>query len=230
MLFRSLQSPADLTHIQGLIRAAALQKLNLHLPPAPASSANEPDDLRRKTEELVDGFVAQVLEGLRANISINGMDVVDAEMGDTMDVDKSAAGVEEVEYEDLDNKQREKLRVTIAKRDNLISKIATHRRGTAALASQRFREQFEAEVAEMARRKEESEALAAGMEGRESEIVGGDGLPLKRREEVEKSWERAVEGLLRLNTGLAETRARLERAGEVVGRSEERRVGKECPV
>jgi kinetochor protein Mis14/NSL1 len=30
-------------------------------------------------------------------------------------------------------------------------------------------------------------------------------------------WERAVEGLGRLDKGLPETRARLERAGEVVG-------------
>jgi len=34
---------------------------------------------------------------------------------------------------------------------------------------------------------------------------------------VERTWERAVEGLGRLNEGLPETRARLERCGDVVG-------------
>ena len=40
---------------------------------------------------------------------------------------------------------------------------------------------------------------------------------LQRQEEVERNWEKAVLGLQRLNQGLPETRARLERAGDVVG-------------
>jgi kinetochor protein Mis14/NSL1 len=42
-------------------------------------------------------------------------------------------------------------------------------------------------------------------------------IEIARDEEVRKNWERAVEGLGRLNKGLPETRARLERCGDVVG-------------
>jgi kinetochor protein Mis14/NSL1 len=40
---------------------------------------------------------------------------------------------------------------------------------------------------------------------------------VQREEEMRRNWERATEGLGRLNKGLPETRARLERAGDVVG-------------
>jgi kinetochor protein Mis14/NSL1 len=204
-----LQSPGDLTYIQAQIRNAARQKLDLHLPAV--SDGAEPDDLRRKTEELVDAFVAQVLEGMRHNISINGMDVVHgAENGA---VDGVVKGVEEEEFEDLDNKLRERLRTAIARRDALVGKIAQHRRTTPALASQRFRDQFgrEMEGLEAARAESEKNAIVLG----DGDVVGIEGL--KRQEEVERNWQRAVEGLERLNKGLPETRARLERCGDVVG-------------
>ena len=47
------------------------------------------------------------------------------------------------------------------------------------------------------------------------EMVLGAGM--QRGEEVRRNWERAVQGVGRLNKGLPETRARLERCGGVVG-------------
>ena len=43
------------------------------------------------------------------------------------------------------------------------------------------------------------------------------GAGMQRGEEVRRNWERAVMGVGRLNKGLPETRARLERCGGVVG-------------
>ena len=59
----------------------------------------------------------------------------------------------------------------------------------------------------------EKDAAAAG-DG-DGDVAGVEAL--QRQEEVERNWERAVTGLQRLNKGLPETRARLERAGDVVG-------------
>lgn len=201
-----LQSPADLHYIHTQIRTATQQKLDLHLPPTPTSA--EPDDLRTKTSAHLDTFVAAVLDGMARNVSVNGVDVTpeDALTGSAQD-----QTIEE--YEDLDYALREKLRTTIAKRDALISKIAMHRRGTAAEASRKFIEAFlaEGEAMEGARAEAEKKALGAGKEEALLEGVG-----LKRQEDVEAMWERALGGLSRLQTGLAETRARVERAGEVV--------------
>ncbi|KAH8724406.1 hypothetical protein GQ44DRAFT_563408, partial [Phaeosphaeriaceae sp. PMI808] len=215
-----LQSPADLTFLTSQLRAAARQKLDLHLPPVNDSS--EPDELRRHVEELVDSFVAQVLAGMRSNISINGIDLVShARAGEDADqngmVDKHMSmdtdnAVEKEEYEAFDDRLRAKLSSTVARRDALIGKISLHRRGTPALAAAAFQAQFE-------RENELLGGLQGGIGGSgEGEKEGGLDLgALEREEEVRRNWERAVEGLGRLNKGLPETRARLERCGDVVG-------------
>jgi kinetochor protein Mis14/NSL1 len=65
--------------------------------------------------------------------------------------------------------------------------------------------------------------LLADMEAAlgDGDVVGVEAL--EREDEVRRNWERAVEGLGRLDKGLPETRARLERAGEVVGYLGERK-------
>lgn len=47
-----LQSPADFTFLEGNVKRAARQKIDLHLPPS-AAPAGE-DELRKKVEELVE--------------------------------------------------------------------------------------------------------------------------------------------------------------------------------
>lgn len=212
-----LQSPGDLTYLTSQIRTAARQKLDLHLPAQPSDSA---DDLRAQTEVLVDAFVAQVLAGLRNNITINGLDVVAQSRGggfgedDEMEgvVAEGVHGVEEEEFEAFDEKLRVKLAKEVEKRDKLVASISKHRRETAKQSARQFEEQFqqETQVLEEQRREGAEKAQALSEEGELD-------IKIARDDEVRKNWERAVEGLGRLNKGLPEARARLERCGDVVG-------------
>jgi kinetochor protein Mis14/NSL1 len=215
-----LQSPQDLTYLTSQIRTAARQKLDLHLP---AQTSDTPDDLRAQTEVLVDAFVAQVLAGLKSNITINGLDVIAQARGggfggegaDAMEIDTEAGvgveGVEKEEFEAFDEKLRSRLADQVARRDKLVASISKHRRETPAAAARRWEEQFEREAEAMEAQKVKSLESAATVE------EGLLDVGLKREEEVRRNWEKAVEGLGRLNKGLPETRARLERCGDVVG-------------
>jgi kinetochor protein Mis14/NSL1 len=203
-----LQSPSDLTFLTTQLRTAARQKLDLHLPPV-ASDTSEPDELRRQVEDLVDAFVAQVLRGMRGNISINGNEIEPGVGEDEIDVMEGVVGgpgVEKEEYEVFDEKLRGKVGAAIARRDMLVGKISQHRRTTPSSAAQRFQEQWE---------RENEALLKQTVEEGDGEIADVKGV--QREEEMRRNWERATEGLGRLNKGLPETRARLERAGDVVG-------------
>jgi len=221
-----LQSPSDLTYLTSQIRHAAAQKLDLHLPPV-SGAPHPPDELRTHVGTLVDAFVADVLAGMRHNISINGIDVVArGRSGDEVDergepvaamadavVEDGAGAVEREEYEAFDEKLRSRLAAQVARRDALVAKVSAQRRTTAGAAAERWVERFEREE-ETSGREMEALERAAGMAGH-GEALGG--VEIVRAEEVQRSWERAVEGLVRLNKGLPETRARLERCGDVVG-------------
>lgn len=226
-----LQSPEDLTYLITRLRTAARAKLDLHLPPVSTTngSAQEPDDLRAQTESLVDAFVAQVVHGMRHNISINGLDVVDSSintnaedgvgngtssglgLGQTADK-VSGQDVETTVFEPYDEKLRARLAAATAQRDALVASISQHRRNTPGVAAARFESTFAMEGEVLGRAREEELSMAVEGEGQGGNVVG-----LERGEEVEGSWERAVRGLAGLNKGLPETRARLERCGDVVG-------------
>ncbi|KAL1793833.1 hypothetical protein ACET3X_007254 [Alternaria dauci] len=213
-----LQSPADLAYLTNQIRTAARQKLDLHLPPVPPTdqTANTPDELRRSVEDLVDTFIAQVLHGMRHNISINGLDVVQSASedvvgnGDGMDIDGRGEDVETIEYEAFDDKLRTQLSATVAKRDALIAKISQQRRTTPKVAAEEWIKRFEAESAVL-----QSAGQGGDVDAESDGVAGVEAL--QRQDEVERNWEKAVLALQRLNKGLPETRARLERAGDVVG-------------
>lgn len=227
-----LQSPADLAYLTAQLRTAARKKLDLHLPST--GSDNEPDELRTSVEALVDNFVAQILAGMRSNISINGLDVVPSSavgsMGDGENIDghlgDGAAAAAEEEYEPFDDKIRTKLGTTVAKRDALIAKISQYRRTIPASSSLAFEQNFLAEQEAQTQLYEamlrragtgtdaHADADAPSLDTSETLATIA---PLKRQEEVERNWERALDGLARLNKGLPETRARLERCGDVVG-------------
>lgn len=225
-----LQSPGDLTYLTSQIRTAALSKLDLHLPAQPSDSA---DDLRAQTSSLVDAFIASVLHGLKTNITINGVEVVPAARGggfgfgdpttaaatdaaygaERMETEGVPAGVEKEEFEAFDEKLRVRVAEAVAKRDRLVGAISKHRRETPVLAARRFEEAFEREndgFEGVVRAQVESARVDACADGPMD-------VSVKREEEVRRNWERAVEGLGRLNKGLPETRARLERCGDVVG-------------
>lgn len=203
-----LQSPADLTHLTSQLRTLARSKIDQAFPPQPAD-ATTPDELRQQVEALVDAFVAQILSGLRSNISINGVDVVPRGALDEHGMEEQVQGEETVieEFEPFDEKLRRRLGATVERRDKLVGEVSAMRRNTPAAAARRWEEAF-------AKGNEELDRVEKMDEDVEDESAFGT---MKRQEEVERNWERAVEGLGRLNKGLPETRARLERCGEVVG-------------
>jgi hypothetical protein len=71
-----LQSPADLAHLQTASQRAARQKINVAFPPA-AQEGGE-DELRKRVETLVKGYVDEVFRGVKANILVNGVEVTDS--------------------------------------------------------------------------------------------------------------------------------------------------------
>jgi kinetochor protein Mis14/NSL1 len=205
-----LQSPADLVYLHTKIRTAALSKLNLHLPPVADTSA--PDDLRAAVEAAVEAFVADVLKGVKGNVSVNGMEMVEDSEGEGKGGKEEGAKEAREEFEAFDEKLRARLAKAVQRRDALIRDISAHRRETALRAADEWRRRFEAEAA----RGVGAAYQVRGDGGQGQGAVGLD-VDMPRLDEVERSWERAVEGLARLNKGLPETRARLERAGDVVG-------------
>ena len=212
-----LQSTHDLTYLRDKIRSAALSKLNLHLPAVADTSSHGPDDLRCAVEAHVEAFVSAVLAGMQSNVSVNGMDLdLDVAGGGGMLGGAGRAGEEggeadvKEEFEAFDEKLRARLAKAVQRRDALVKEISAHRRETAARAAEEWRVRFEEEAA---RGVGSFEGASAGAGGEKAEID----VQVHRQDEVERSWARAVEGLARLNKGLPETRARLERAGDVVG-------------
>ena len=204
-----LQSPADLTHLTSQLRTLARAKIDQAFPPQPADNTS-PDELRLQVESLVDAFVAQILAGMRSNICINGVDVVPRGAVDEHGnfAEAADAGEDAVieEFEPFDEKLRRRLGAAVERRDKLVGEVSAMRRGTPAAAARRWEDEFTRGNAEL----EKVESVDEEME------EAGGLAAMKRQEEVERNWERAVEGLGRLNKGLPETRARLERCGEVV--------------
>ncbi|KAJ4303748.1 hypothetical protein N0V90_002649 [Kalmusia sp. IMI 367209] len=137
-----LQSPADLAYLTKQLRSLARQKLDLHLPAQPDASA--PDDLRAQVEAMVDAFVAQVLAGMRHNISINGIDVVARgavdEQGGVDAEDKENVEVVVEEFEAFDHKLTRELGDAVRRRDALVEKISRHRRETPGVAARGWEE------------------------------------------------------------------------------------------
>ena len=73
-----LQSPTDLAYLIALTQRAARQKIDVAFPPSAAPTNGEDDGMRRRVEELVSQFVDKTWEGVRMNVSCNGVDMVPA--------------------------------------------------------------------------------------------------------------------------------------------------------
>lgn len=194
-----LQSPADFTFLEGNVKRAARRKIDLHLPPSAAPVGE--DELRKKVEELVEQYIRNTFAAAKQNISINGMD--------TEEVERHEVGEE---FEPFDSRLKDRLEALTAQKNSLVEKVADLRRTAPALAAQAYQAAFlqESEQWEQEHRTREAKALQAS----DSVLDLGE---LRRWDEVQRTWERGAEGLGALKGGLPETRARLERAGEVVG-------------
>jgi hypothetical protein len=74
-----LQSPSDLSYLVALTQRAARQKIDVAFPPSAAPTNGEEDGMRRRVEELVSQFVEKAWEGVRLNVSCNGVDMAERE-------------------------------------------------------------------------------------------------------------------------------------------------------
>ncbi|TLD35297.1 putative kinetochore protein mis14 protein [Venturia nashicola] len=198
-----LQSAADLRHLQTLSQRAARQKINVAFPPT-AQEGGE-DGLRKRVEGLVGGYVEEVFCGVRSNILVNGVEV-----GGDGDGEGGGREVSE-EFEALDTRLAERIRVLEEQKEKLTEKVADLRRVGPEKAAKLFRERWAVEEAVFETQME----TGAGTDGQDGkgEI---DLVELKRWDDVQGTWEKGTEGLVKLKTDLTETVARLERAKGVV--------------
>jgi kinetochor protein Mis14/NSL1 len=74
-----LQSQADMQHLISVARRAARSKIDAAFPPSAAPKDGEDDGVRRRVEELVEGYIQDTFRGVREGVSINGVDLTGAE-------------------------------------------------------------------------------------------------------------------------------------------------------
>lgn len=74
-----LQSPADMQHLISVARRAARSKIDDAFPPSAAPKDGEDDGVRRRVEELVEGYIQDTFRGVREGVSVNGVDLTGRE-------------------------------------------------------------------------------------------------------------------------------------------------------
>ena len=201
----SLQSPADLLHLRATALKVAREKIDLHIPPS-----DQPDDMRKAVENYVDQFLDNTFRGVREGVEVNGLPGPEA---------VSWEG-DQQEYEEFDAKLASRITALHGRIEKLNLEVANQRREGVAKAAREYREKFAMWDRELAEREEEKikivEAAAEELESGKAEIWVDEAL--KGREEIARhTWQRALEGLKRLNegneSGLSATK---ERAGDAV--------------
>ncbi|KAF1816147.1 hypothetical protein P152DRAFT_427959 [Eremomyces bilateralis CBS 781.70] len=200
-----LQSPADLAYIESNVRRAASQKIDHALPPSAAPEGE--DELRKKVEGLIDEYVRTTFEGVRANVTVNGMDEKDG----IKPQDQGEAPT--LEFEPLDTRLADRIRALESTKESLTTKLADLRRTGPHPVAHTYQTQL------LARREQQDQQLAAQQETM-IEDAKGERLALTepaRGEEVAEMWEVGTGGLVELKGGLTETVGRVERAGRVGG-------------
>lgn len=221
----ALQSPADLLHLRAIALQAAREKIDLHIPPTnpePAPAAPE-HDLRKAVEAYVDAFLDATFRGVRAGVEINGLPGPDAVSwdGNNNGDGNGDADHHQEEYEDFDAKLAARITGLHSRIEGLNQEVAGLRREAVARAAGDFREGFGewdrglAEVEEKMGQEEEARAQEEGSGGLVREV---DERLMGREEKAQETWERALEGLRRLNEegGLGAAVERAEEAGRVV--------------
>ncbi|KAF2088666.1 hypothetical protein K490DRAFT_39348 [Saccharata proteae CBS 121410] len=216
-----IQSPSDLLYLISNVRAAARQKIDLHLPPISAATGdsnnnnnnnNAEDPLRRKVEELVEQYVVAVFREARKGISVNGMEGEGADGLGAVGLEEG--GSSEFEFEPFDSRLADRIRALEAAKEDLNARVADLRRDAPRKAAARYEKALldDAEAWEKRLAEKRGEVVAGAAESARVDVGG-----MERWDEVRKMWERGTDGLVGLKGGLTETVARLERAEKVVG-------------
>lgn len=122
------------------------------------------------------------------------------------------------EFEPLDTRLAERIRLLEEQKEKLTEKVADLRRIGPEKAAALYKERWAAEDAAFERQME-------GVEGTSEQDAKGeiDLVELKRWDDVQGTWQKGTDGLVKLKTDLTETVARLERAKGVVEYLGERR-------
>ncbi|KAI9822119.1 MAG: hypothetical protein M1832_003121 [Thelocarpon impressellum] len=209
-----LQSPADLQYLHANAVRAALAKLDLHFPPAAAPPDGQEDALRRGVEEHVMAYVQRVFGHAASGIEVNGLSPSPAELQRLLDPSSNTSASED--YEPYDHRLAARIQALHASLESLTLATTALRRTAPATAAAAYK-------ASLTKALQDEDALYTSARERPppgpssaAEDIGRvlqAASALEREEEVERTYARAVEGLVGLKEGLPGTVARLERAG-----------------
>ncbi|KAK7712872.1 hypothetical protein SLS57_007616 [Botryosphaeria dothidea] len=193
-----LQSAADMTYLMANAKRAARAKIDLHLPPSAAPEGGE-DVLRRRVEELVDEYIRNVFASARHSISINGVEAGELEEDVTE------------EFEPIDSRLVDKIRVLEAQKESLTEKVADLRREAPKKAAEAYETAFVKESEEMEHVAREHEA-AMRSAAEDTKLDAGE---MRRWDDVQQMYEKGTQSLLDLKDELPGTMGRLDRANGV---------------
>lgn len=209
-----LQSPQDLQYLQSLGTKAAHTRLTTAFPPPTRKSTaareeQEDDELRSRVNQLVDEFLDRTYAGVRINSTANGVILTGAHEGEGEKEER------EEEFEEFDSKTAEKIRDLERRREKVLLKVASLRREGVTKAADDWKTQWESNKDPL---EDEDVKMEEGEEltGEPVQLIDMD--KMMRWEEMQKTHERGLEGLVGLKSGMAGTVGRLEEA---------RRVGEE---
>ncbi|PNS17500.1 hypothetical protein CAC42_8043 [Sphaceloma murrayae] len=210
-----LQSPSDYQHLLSSASLIARQQIDLHFPRdvvAPSTprvstgDATTGDPMRRRVEELVQGYIERTFEGVKGNVSVNGMEGAELErvLGE--------GGVGE-ETEAFDHRLARRIQSVASEIEDLQLQLANVRRTAPARAAEGYTAALERETKMW--REEIGRAEEVEMErAREVklEVEGLEGM-----EDMKRSWEEGTRRLMEVKGGIGGVVGKSERAKEGVG-------------
>lgn len=199
-----LQSPDDLQYLISNVRRAAHEKIDRDLPPIEGE-----DRMRRHVEDLVQDYISQVFLTTSPNITINGLSPSQDMIKSMLTTSDMTRSIEQ--HEPFNPKLWERAKELARQEEDLIEEIAALRRKMPGVAAENVKSGFKREI------EADEKALRGRLEAsgeRESKAWLGVGK-LERQEEVERAWDRGVEGLGRLKKTMPEMLAKKEKAEKV---------------
>ncbi|KAH7029248.1 uncharacterized protein B0I36DRAFT_325336 [Microdochium trichocladiopsis] len=214
-----LQAPDDLAYLLANVRRAAAQRIDEAFPAV--EGAQEEDELRSRIEELVEQYITKTFTLAGPNLSINGLDINPAQIAHLQESSSttSADGTlqpEEV-FEPFDARKRQRVEDLSREEEDLLRDIAHLKKSVPAASASSW-----AEATRQGTKDDEEALEAANQRAREAAdnrddlTEGKGGLRgvdvLERQADVERAYEQAVQGLIRLKRDMPAVVARMERA------------------
>ncbi|EME42210.1 hypothetical protein DOTSEDRAFT_108692, partial [Dothistroma septosporum NZE10] len=123
-----LQSPQDLTYLIANITTHAQQKLSSKLPP------DASPELLRRTQQLIDQYIARLVDAAKPSISINGLDATDPSLSSLLETE---------ELDPFDAKLAQRVQSLSAQIESQTLQLANLRRKAPQETAQAFIRSFE---------------------------------------------------------------------------------------